>query len=1108
MGGEYMKENLLKRSLIFLIILIVISSHNAIAFTNLHSNKISLLNKYNDDFLDQYQTETENSLEAKIPFGINEEDVIILAQSFKPTYPMLTRLELLFKKSITNSEHGVLVSIKDNLEGDSLITFYKEFSEINSYPEWTEFDFNDINVIPENTYYIIVSAEASASLFIYQWYWGYDDGELLNNYDRGLVHISINDEWYDEERTDFCFKTYGYHSQNQPPIANFTWSPISPYIDEEIFFDASDSIDLDGTIIIYEWDWNNDGVFDEFNNIPETTHSWSSSGNYPVNLRIIDNDGLKDIKTKTVSIYDIIVPDDYSTIQLAVDHSEIGYSIFIRSNTYRETVIIDRPRLIIHGESKDDTIISGNGNDHVLTLLGDAYSTEVSGVTIAGDNYVKSGINSNSGIYVASDYNYIWDTVITSSNIGLVFSESDGNYIESNIIDDNSFGIHVDSNSHGNLIYNNIITSNSRHGVYIESMSIANNIVNNTILSNEEAGIYIDGISKGNYISLNNIKNNNIGVYCMGHSDGSMFHLNSLIDNSENNAFDINKDFWDDDSIGNYWSDYDGVDLDEDGIGDTPYYIPGGNNQDKYPLMHPWSPPMKPTKPIGPVNGKASVSYSYSTSSINPNGDMVQYGWDWNGDKIVDEWTNFYASGEVASVDHKWNAQGTYVVSVIAKGENRQSSLEWSDPLSITMPKNQFFTISYINSLKRFIDYSTLIKNILCSANSFLQKIISKNNIETEKNFFKNDYKCLTTMDIIVVPRDYSSIQEAVDHAKYGDMIKILAGTYYEHVIVDKEISIFGDEKGAIIIDGSGEIKDIFTIYADNVDISNLVIQNCDDASSGIRLYCNGSLIHNNSFNSCGSGIVLYDGVRPYFTLRNNSFFNNSISNCSLWGIYICGIDNVFDVFTCSNTSIENNSIISNNYGIFIPKYSSNIVISNNTIKDNIHEGISYWHSSSGLFFNNSLILNGGPGFKLKGSNSCTIEFNKISHVRNHSFEVENSSNNVIRNNIIGYQSPSLSSYLDIIQYWGIYIRGPLKHPSNNNQLYHNCFIKSFNNAFDQWSNVWDNGPSLGGNYWKDYDGMDSNGDGIGEIPHIIPDETKNDEFDNSRDYFPLMNCV
>jgi len=43
---------------------------------------------------------------------------------------------------------------------------------------------------------------------------------------------------------------------------------------------------------------------------------------------------------------------------------------------------------------------------------------------------------------------------------------------------------------------------------------------------------------------------------------------------------------WDNGTQGNYGSDYDGVDLDGDGIGDTPYMVPP-NNRDNYPFMDP-----------------------------------------------------------------------------------------------------------------------------------------------------------------------------------------------------------------------------------------------------------------------------------------------------------------------------------------------------------------------------------------------------------------------------------------------------------------------------------------------------------------------------------------
>jgi len=59
--------------------------------------------------------------------------------------------------------------------------------------------------------------------------------------------------------------------------------------------------------------------------------------------------------------------------------------------------------------------------------------------------------------------------------------------------------------------------------------------------------------------------------------------------NNTTQASDDGSNYWDDGypSGGNYWSDYTGSDADGDEIGDTPYNLTGGNNQDRYPLMNP-----------------------------------------------------------------------------------------------------------------------------------------------------------------------------------------------------------------------------------------------------------------------------------------------------------------------------------------------------------------------------------------------------------------------------------------------------------------------------------------------------------------------------------------
>lgn len=94
--------------------------------------------------------------------------------------------------------------------------------------------------------------------------------------------------------------------------------------------------------------------------------------------------------------------------------------------------------------------------------------------------------------------------------------------------------------------------------------------------------------------------------------------------------------------------------------------------------------PNKPNTPSGPLSGKAGVSYTYTTSTIDADGDDLWYQWDF-GDGNVSDWLGPFASGEVASVDYVWLEKGDYSIKVKAK-DGFDAESEWSDPLAVTMP--------------------------------------------------------------------------------------------------------------------------------------------------------------------------------------------------------------------------------------------------------------------------------------------------------------------------------------------------------------------------------------------------------------------------------------
>jgi len=86
-------------------------------------------------------------------------------------------------------------------------------------------------------------------------------------------------------------------------------------------------------------------------------------------------------------------------------------------------------------------------------------------------------------------------------------------------------------------------------------------------------------------------------------------------------------------------------------------------------------PPLQPDVPSGITSGDIGIPYMYSTSAIDPDDDSIIYGWDWDGDNTVDEWTtNFYESGATSNISHSWSETGTYYIRVKAEDTTGERS--------------------------------------------------------------------------------------------------------------------------------------------------------------------------------------------------------------------------------------------------------------------------------------------------------------------------------------------------------------------------------------------------------------------------------------------------
>ena len=179
----------------------------------------------------------------------------IIAQTFTPTKPILTRVELLLAKNITTT-YDYTVVIRESLNGVDLTSVSVPAGQITTDNfSWIEFDFFDIVVIPGNTYYIISYTENVTDNF---YGWGLT---LTDTYANGTVYYTVNDglNWTEESEGDMTFKTYG--RENVPPNEPLITGEIEGRFGVEYPYDFSTD-DLDGDMVYYWIDWGDDTPVD------------------------------------------------------------------------------------------------------------------------------------------------------------------------------------------------------------------------------------------------------------------------------------------------------------------------------------------------------------------------------------------------------------------------------------------------------------------------------------------------------------------------------------------------------------------------------------------------------------------------------------------------------------------------------------------------------------------------------------------------------------------------------------------------------------------------------------------------------------------------------
>jgi len=384
---------------------------------------------------------------------------------------------------------------------------------------------------------------------------------------------------------------------------------------------------------------------------------------------------------------------------------------------------------------------------------------------------------------------------------------------------------------------------------------------------------------------------------------------------------------------------------------------------------------------------------------------------------------------------------------------------------------------------------------------------------------------------------NYSSIQEAINASSDGDTIFVYSGTYTENIVINKSISLIGENNTNTILSGALNNNVRFPIYvisvnANNVSISDLTIK--DNDCGIITENSNNNTITNNIFMNISSllgGIFLVSSVDN--TLKDNNFINTGliISGTSRKNIvlnnYVNGKSLIYledesnkvieeagqvILLYCNNITIKNQNISNINQGIEIYN-SKKCIISGNYISENQY-GLSISESNNITVFGNTFFYN-GEGIYLKNSEFNILAYNNISKNNGTCIYLDHSVNNQISNNSISNNNGT-GIYLGTASGNNLIIGNTISFNKFNgidlyveycidsiNLIYHNNFIRNFYdesigesiNADESCSHNWYNSSLRQGNYWDDYTGLDKNNDGIGDEPYKISDGENADEY-------------
>lgn len=359
---------------------------------------------------------------------------------------------------------------------------------------------------------------------------------------------------------------------------------------------------------------------------------------------------------------------------------------------------------------------------------------------------------------------------------------------------------------------------------------------------------------------------------------------------------------------------------------------------------------------------------------------------------------------------------------------------------------------------------------------------------------------------LFAVQCNAATLQERIDAAVAGETICVEAGVHAGAIIVNKPITLVGENGAEIRGNSSGKVV---TIAADDVSIRDLRI-----TGSGLRLSDDDAAVFVTGNHANIENCVIADSLHGIYLkkISGAQILNNRIQGKTTLAASTDPVEkgigqsaencdttlvanrrgNGIHQWNCEGNLIRGNEISDTRDGIYF-SFTNNSRVENNVIH-HVRYGLHYMYSDGNIFENNTFTEN-AAGAAIMFSKDLVVRGNRFVSNRGHrayglifqSSDRSRLESNDISENAVGLSFNQCNANTIIAnRVMNNYIGLRVGSNSDDNQFTENLFAHNLHPVETGGSDVSGTRWSVDGigNFWSDAFELDLNNDGINDLPH------------------------